>query len=55
VSNTIPPYAACSICHKPVMLETTKVDEHGKAVHEECYISALTGKKPQTKGQFDTT
>jgi hypothetical protein len=27
----------CSICNKPVILETSKVDELGKAVHEGCY------------------
>jgi hypothetical protein len=27
----------CSICHKPVCLESAKTDEGGKAVHENCY------------------
>ena len=27
----------CSLCQKPVPLESSKTDENGKAVHEECY------------------
>jgi len=33
----------CSICHKPVKLETTTTDEQGKAIHEECYVQAVAG------------
>ena len=32
------PLPACSICDKPVQLETSKTDENGKAVHGECYV-----------------
>jgi hypothetical protein len=28
----------CSICNQPVDLETAKTDDHGKAVHEQCYL-----------------
>jgi hypothetical protein len=28
----------CSVCERPVQLETSRVDELGKAVHEECYV-----------------
>ncbi|MGA7924538.1 MAG: hypothetical protein WCA20_00925 [Candidatus Sulfotelmatobacter sp.] len=28
----------CSLCDKPVLLETSKTDENAKAVHEECYV-----------------
>jgi anti-sigma regulatory factor (Ser/Thr protein kinase) len=28
----------CSICNSPVPLETSKTDENGQAVHEECYL-----------------
>jgi hypothetical protein len=28
----------CSICNKPVDLETSKTDDRGKAVHEQCYV-----------------
>jgi hypothetical protein len=29
----------CCICAQPVPLETSKTDEGGNAVHEECYVS----------------
>lgn len=29
---------ACRICTEPIFLETSKTDEHGRAVHEECYV-----------------
>lgn len=32
------PFPRCSMCVKPVPLETCKTDEAGKAVHEECYV-----------------
>ena len=35
----------CSICNKPVKLETSKVDELGKAVHEGCYLLKVSVKK----------
>jgi hypothetical protein len=28
----------CDICNKPIKLETSKIDELGKAVHEGCYL-----------------
>lgn len=28
----------CGICAEPVSLETSKTDECGKGVHEECYV-----------------
>lgn len=31
----------CPICDKPVPLESAKTDEDGKAIHEDCYVSAL--------------
>ena len=34
----------CSICSKPVTVETAKTDCYGKAVHEECYLVSLTQK-----------
>jgi hypothetical protein len=27
----------CSLCDQPVVLETSKTDEKGNAVHEDCY------------------
>jgi hypothetical protein len=29
---------SCCICNTAVSLETSKTDEHGQAVHEECYV-----------------
>lgn len=39
----------CWICNKPVDLETTKTDDRGNAVHEECYVMvcALKRNSPQ--------
>ena len=34
-ASTLP---TCSICQKPVILETSKVDKFGKPVHEGCYL-----------------
>jgi hypothetical protein len=28
----------CCICAVPLPLETSKTDEHGTSVHEECYV-----------------
>ena len=37
----------CSICQKPVTLETAKTDEVGQAVHEECYLLKLGIRRDQ--------
>jgi hypothetical protein len=34
----IPPFPLCSLCKLPVVLESSKTDEDGKPVHEECYV-----------------
>jgi hypothetical protein len=44
----ITPFPTCSICSKPVALETSKADEYGKAVHEGCYLLKVTAKKAPT-------
>ncbi len=31
----------CAICNEPVELETSKTDENGKAVHEDCYARKI--------------
>jgi hypothetical protein len=36
----------CVICQRSVELEESKTDEHGQAIHEECYVSKLMSKKP---------
>jgi hypothetical protein len=33
-----PIVTTCAICHKPAPLETAKTDEHGRIIHEECYV-----------------
>ena len=30
--------AVCCICEIPLPLETSRTDEEGRAVHEECYV-----------------
>lgn len=32
----------CAVCDDPVQLENCKIDENGKAVHEDCYVTAMT-------------
>jgi hypothetical protein len=31
----------CAICARPVNLQESKTDEHGHAVHENCYVWAV--------------
>jgi hypothetical protein len=31
----------CAICGKPVAVETSKTDDDGKAIHEDCYVKSL--------------
>jgi hypothetical protein len=40
--------ALCSICDKPIVLETAKTDEYGDAVHEECYVLKVKLKQATT-------
>ena len=35
---SVPTWPICSICGQPVKVETTKTDEYGRAVHEQCYL-----------------
>jgi hypothetical protein len=35
-------YLPCSLCDKPVWLESSNADELGNAVHEECYVLKIT-------------
>jgi len=37
-SKTLP---TCPVCNERVELETCKTDEHGHAIHEECYVAML--------------
>ena len=37
----------CSICNKPVTLETAKADAQGKTVHAGCYLLRLSSLRPR--------
>jgi hypothetical protein len=41
VTTILHPALICSICCKPVAVQTSKTDEHGRAIHEECYVLKL--------------
>ena len=43
-----PQLPRCSLCDKPVLLETSKTDEYGKALHEECYALKMRLKQATT-------
>jgi len=34
-------YLVCSLCAKPIELETANTDERGLAVHEDCYVAYI--------------
>ena len=36
----------CVLCKESVNLEESKADEYGQAIHEDCYVSTLTRKRP---------
>lgn len=36
------PDVPCCLCHQPIKLEGAVVDEHGQAVHSECYAQRIT-------------
>jgi hypothetical protein len=38
----------CSICEKPVSLESAKADEYGRTIHEECYTLKMRLKRATT-------
>jgi hypothetical protein len=52
-------FPTCSICNKPVTLETTKTDERGRTVHEGCYVLKIgpkrTRQKASTRGLLEYT
>ncbi len=35
-------FPICPFCDEAVELETTKTNEDGKAVHEECYVKSIS-------------
>ena len=46
MTNVVPLIPTCSICGKPVNLETSKTDSNAEPVHEECYVAKIASKKP---------
>jgi hypothetical protein len=38
----------CSICERPVSLESAKADEYGRTIHEECYALKMKLKQATT-------
>jgi hypothetical protein len=36
----------CVICNKPVALESAKVDEAGRPVHDACYLRKIERQPP---------
>jgi hypothetical protein len=42
--STSQPRIICCICAAPIPLETSRTDECGKAVHEECYVRKTISK-----------
>ena len=51
--SQLAPYASeltrCSLCGHPVPLDTSKTDEKGKAVHDECYLLKMRLKRATGK------
>ncbi len=45
---------ACCICCSPVLLENSKTDEYGQAVHEECYVSKICSESEFLKDRAPT-
>jgi hypothetical protein len=42
--NKKPALPLCPVCNQPVALETAKVDEVGRAIHDECYFAIVRRK-----------
>ena len=54
MTNSVTPPIICSICRKSVELETSKTDERGEAIHEECYVQVVTRRPPSSESQSPT-
>jgi hypothetical protein len=39
-------FLRCFVCGGSVKLEDSKTDEHGRAIHENCYVWTVVLKKP---------
>jgi len=43
----------CAICKQAVNLTENQADEHGQAVHEDCYVSIVVSKKVAARADYD--
>ena len=46
-----PRFPVCPICNEAVELQTSKADEFGRAVHEECYVPKMTLRHSPSQGE----
>ncbi len=46
MARSLQPEFKCTICNKPIALETAKTDDDGRIVHGACYALRLAGLKP---------
>ena len=44
----------CAICGLRVELERCKIDEHGDAVHDKCYLASMIAPTRQRHSRFGT-
>jgi ribosome-binding protein aMBF1 (putative translation factor) len=49
-TNVLP--RSCWMCGRTIRLDDCKIDEHGMAVHEDCYVSRVM-MKGNSPSQFD--
>ena len=54
MTNPVTPPVICSICRKSVKLETSKTDDRGHAIHEECYVQVVTRRPPDSEYKSST-
>jgi len=47
------PLFLCCLCGDPVDLRTAKTDEHGKAIHEDCYVLRMRMKRGMLRSSQD--
>ena len=45
---------ACAICGLRVELEQCKIDEHGDAVHDKCYLASMIAPPRRGRWRFGT-
>jgi hypothetical protein len=45
---------ACAICGLRVELEQCKIDEHGDAVHDKCYLASMMAPPRRGRWRFGT-